>query len=130
MNFNITEMEGLSGKMAHIYSVILSGEGTTLLEQFFEENSEHKIELEEIFNRILIMGHETGCRRHYFKLYEGKPGDGVAALRVGQLRLYCLYFDKTAVLKNIAAKINRAIVEKDITINEDGSLNINFWDYE
>ena len=38
--------------------------------------------------------------------------DGVAALRVGQIRLYCLYFDRTAVLE------------------EDGSLTINYWEDE
>ena len=73
------------------------------------------------------------------------------------MRLYCLYFDKTAVffgsggfkppeirsyqedpvlnmkaqqMRDIAAKINKAIIDKDIVIEEDGSLTINFWDDE
>ena len=150
-------MEDLSGKEAHIYSVILEGEETTLLEQFFEENQEHKQELNEILNRILVMGASTGCRRQYFKPYEGRAGDGVMALRVGQLRLYCLYFDKTAVffgsggykppeahayqevpglnekaeqMKDIARTINNAIKDKDIEIDKDGSLIINNWEHE
>lgn len=157
MNFEITELEYLSGKEAHIYSVILKGEEMTLLEQFFEENQEHKQELNEILNRILVMGESTGCRRQYFKPYEGRAGDGVMALRVGQLRLYCLYFDKTAVffgsggykppeahayqevpelnekaeqMKDIARIINNAIKDKDIEIDKDGSLIINNWEYE
>lgn len=157
MNFEITELEDLSGKEAHIYSVILEGEETTLLEQFFEENQEHKQELNEILNRILVMGASTGCRRQYFKPYEGRAGDGVMALRVGQLRLYCLYFDKTAVffgsggykppeahayqevpglnekaeqMKDIARTINNAIKDKDIEIDKDGSLIINNWEHE
>ena len=103
------------------------------------------------------MGESTGCRRQYFKPYEGRAGDGVMALRVGQLRLYCLYFDKTAVffgsggykppeahayqevpelnekaeqMKDIARIINNAIKDKDIEIDKDGSLIINNWEYE
>lgn len=150
-------MEELSGSKAHIYSVILEGEETTLLEQFFEENQPHQEELREILNRIIVMGENTGCRRDYFKHDEGKPGDGVAALRVGQLRLYCLYFDNTAVffgsggykppgirayqedpylnskaeqMIRIASHINKAIKDKDIVIEEDGALTINNWEYE
>jgi hypothetical protein len=37
MNFDIVEMEGLTGRMAHIYSILPKGEDFTLLEQFFED---------------------------------------------------------------------------------------------
>ena len=37
MNFNIVEMDDLTGRMAHIYSILPEGEEFTLLEQFFEE---------------------------------------------------------------------------------------------
>ena len=33
-------------------------------------------------------------------------------------------------MRDIAAKINKAIIDKDIVIEEDGSLTINFWDDE
>ncbi|MCH3993792.1 MAG: hypothetical protein LKE54_01815 [Prevotella sp.] len=157
LKFDIKEIEGLSGEKAHVYSVQLKGENETLLEQFFDENSKYGTDLKEIFNKLCLMGRETGCRRQWFKMNEGCPGDGVAALWYGQLRLYCLYFDKTAVffgsggykppqahayeevpelnakaqqMKEIAKRINQAIIDKDIVINEDGELTINDWDDE
>ncbi len=33
-------------------------------------------------------------------------------------------------MKEIAAKINKAIIDKDIVIEEDGSITINFWEDE
>lgn len=157
MNFDITEMEDLSGDMAHIYSVTLEDETKTLLEQFFEENADHDKELNRILEKLITMGKHTGCQRDFFKHEEGKPGDGVAALRMGRMRLYCLYFDKTAVffgsggykpaearayqddeelnakaeqMIEIAKKINQAIKDRDIVIEEDGSITENFWDYD
>lgn len=157
MNFNIVEMDDLTGRMAHIYSILPEGEEFTLLEQFFEEIKQYKKESTTIIEKLTIMGNETGCRRGYFKHYEGALGDGVAALSVGCIRLYCLYFDKTAVffgsggykppevhayqevpeldekaqqMREIAKKINDAIKEKDIVIEDDGSLTINYWDNE
>ena len=157
MDFEITEMSDFSGKMAHIYSVTLKGESQTLLEQFFDENINNRGELNIIAQKLIVMGNDTGCRYEFFKHHEGALADGVAALRVGQMRLYCLYFDKTAVffgsggfkppeirsyqedpvlnmkaqqMRDIAAKINKAIIDKDIVIEEDGSLTINFGDDE
>lgn len=157
MQFEFVDMEEFTGRMAHIYTVLLAGEESTLLEQFFHDNRQYSSELINIAEKLTVMGNDTGCRRDYFKHEEGSPGDGVAALRVGQLRLYCLYFDRTAVffgsggykptqarayqevpelnekvlqMKAIAARINKAIIDKDIEINEDGSLTINYWDYD
>lgn len=157
MDFEITELEEFSGDKAHIYSVTLKGEEQTLLEQFFDENSDYREELKIIVEKLLVMGHETGCRYNYFKHHEGALADGVAAIRVGQIRLYCLYFDKTAVffgsggykspeikayqedpvlfakanqMRDIATRINKAIIDKDIVIEEDGSLTINYWEDE
>ena len=44
MNFNIVEMDDLTGRMAHIYSILPEGEEFTLLEQFFEEIKQYKKE--------------------------------------------------------------------------------------
>ena len=142
MNFEITELSDFSGEMAHIYSVTLRGEEQTLLEQFFDDNAEYEAELATIVEKLLD---------------EGALADGVAALRVGQIRLYCLYFDRTAVffgsggykspeikayqedpalnekasqMREIAARINKAIIDKDIVIEQDGSITINYWDDE
>ena len=157
MDFDIIEMSDFTGDMAHIYSVMLCGEVQTLLEQFFEDNANHGDDLNTIVEKLLVMGHDTGCRRDFFKHHEGASADGVADLRVGQMRLYCLYFDRTAVffgsggykppeirayqedevlnakaqqMRQIAARINKAIIERDIVVNEDGSLTINYWDDE
>lgn len=156
MNFEIEEIEELSGDAASIYTVIIEGEETSLLEQFFDENAEYETELNEIMNKLYVMGQQTGCSWDFFKHNEGSPGDGVAALKAGRLRLYCLYVDSTIVcfgsggykspeirayqqdaelkkkveqMKAIAKRINKAIVDKDIEI-KDGKLHINFWDYE
>ena len=156
MNFDIEEIKELSGDAATIYSVTMEGEKMTLLEQFFDENAEYEEELQEILNKLYVMGRETGCRWDNFTHNEGSPGDGVSVLKSGRLRLYCLYVDSTIVcfgsggfkspnirayqedaelnskveqMKAIAKRINKAIVDKDIEIKE-GKLNINFWDYE
>lgn len=156
MIFDIEEIEELSGDAASIYSVTIEGEEKTLLEQFFEENVAYETELNEIADKLSVMGQETGCRWDYFKHNEGSPGDGVAVLKAGRLRLYCLYVDSTIVcfgsggykgpeirayqenaelnqkveqMKAIAKRINKAIVEKDIEI-KDGKLKINNWEYE
>ena len=92
MNFDIIEMTDLSGEMAHIYSVTLKGEEQTLLEQFFDDNAEYEEELNTIYAKLRAMGDKTGCRYEFFKHHEGALADGVVALRVGQIRLYCLYF--------------------------------------
>jgi hypothetical protein len=157
MDFDIIELADLSGEMAHIYSVTLKGDELTLLEQFFEDNAEYVEELDTIIQKLILMGKETGCRYEFFKHHEGALADGVAAIRVGQIRLYCLYFDRTAVffgsggykspnvkayqedlelnkkamqMREIAARINKAIIDKDIVIEEDGSLTFNYWEDE
>lgn len=157
MNFEITELSDFSGEMAHIYSVTLRGEEQTLLEQFFDDNAEYEAELATIVEKLLVMGNDTGCRYEFFKHYEGALADGVSALRIGHIRLYCLYFDRTAVffgsggykspeikayqedpalnakavqMREIAARINKAIIDKDIVIEQDGSITINCWDDE
>ena len=157
MDFDIIELADLSGEVAHIYSVTLKGDELTLLEQFFEDNAEYVEELDTIIQKLILMGKETGCRYEFFKHHEGALADGVAAIRVGQIRLYCLYFDRTAVffgsggykspnikayqedlelnkkamqMREIAARINKAIIDKDIVIDEDGSLTINYWEDE
>lgn len=156
MDFDIEELKELSGDAASIYSVTMKGEETTLLEQFFDENAEYETELNEIARKLYVMGKQVGCRWDYFKHHEGNPGDGVAVLKSGRLRLYCLYVDSTIVcfgsggykppeirayqedavlnekveqMKAIAKRINKAIVEKDIEIN-NGKLRINYWDNE
>ena len=63
MNFEIIEMKNLTGARARVYSVILEGEESTLLEQFFNENVEHIDDLKKVLYKIHVMTHNTGCRK-------------------------------------------------------------------
>ena len=70
----------------------------TLLDHFFEDNEEnHKEDLEVMASKLYVMGNDTGCRAHLFKLNEGAPGDGVAALSYNRMRLYCLRYDSSCI---------------------------------
>lgn len=157
MNFDIVEIEDYSGKMAHLYTIVPEFDTKTLFEQFVDENIEYGAEVKSIQKMLYQMGHFYGCRRQYFKHNEGALADGVAVLKSGRLRLYCLYFDNTAVflgsggfkppeirayqedeklnakaqqMRRIAKAINEAIKNKDIIVEGDGSLTINNWDYD
>ena len=155
MSFRIVEMKDLSGAKAHIYSVKFDGYDETLLDRFFNENEDNK-NLQEMLHKIIVMATKTGCLKQFFKEGEGSLADGVVALSVGNLRLYGIYFNNTVVLlgsggeknvrayqhdpilnakveqiKYVAKKIDKAIVERDIIVSEDGELNLdNFEVYE
>ena len=152
MNFEITEMKNLTGAKARVYSVILDGEETTLLEQFFNENVEHIDDLKKVLYKIRVMAQNTGCRKSYFKEGEGAWADGMVALQdTGHLRLYGIYFHDAVILlgsgghkppgviayeehpplnakaqqmKAIAKEIYRMITEKELKVHEDGTLEV------
>lgn len=152
MKFEIVNIDEFSGEKAQIYSIMYEGDEMTLMDHFFEDNEkEHWEDLEEIASKLHIMGNDTGCRAHLFKLNEGAPGDGVVALSCARMRLYCLRYDNTCIfigsggykppnirayqeepylnskaqeIKRIAASINKAIVEKDLKVNDDGTLDL------
>ena len=92
----------LPGKLATFYSVKLDGENNTLFEKFIGENkAKYPLELANIGDRIKAMANKTGARDQFFKLNEGKPGDGVCALYDDpgkNLRLYCIKYGSVAVL--------------------------------
>ncbi len=151
MDFEIVEIPEFSGGVAKIYSIMLGDDDQALIDKFFEENSEYDAELKGIASKLIVMGQSIGCRRQFFKEFEGAPGDGVVALAQGRLRLYCLRYDNTCIfigdggykspdirayqedpilnakalqMRKIAAKINRAIREKDIIVKDDGTIEI------
>ena len=146
MKFKIVEIKQLSGEKAKIYSVLVEGDENSLLEQFFEENVGYTNDLKWMATNLATMGHSYGCRISFFKENEGAPGDGVVAYRRNKLRLYCLRFDSACIfcgsggvkttrtyqddpilnskvqqIKKIAASINKAIKEGDLTIHDDGT---------
>jgi hypothetical protein len=151
MRFEIVDIEELSGSRAKIYSIMFVGEEYTLLDQFFEDNRKYEEELKEIALKLKVMGETTGCRENFFKVFEGSPGDGVVALWYKNIRLYCLRYDNTCIfigsggykppeirayqedpvlnakvsqIKDIAAVINSAIIDKDLKIKDDGSIEL------
>lgn len=94
MNFEIQAITELTGNGATIYTVILEGKEQTSFESFLNENeADYPEEVEDIVKRLYTIGKETGARDTFFKLDEGKPGDGVCALYDrpdSSLRLYCI----------------------------------------
>lgn len=102
MNYEIVELENLSGSETTIYSVIVGDDSITLFEYFIRENIvAYKNEVSNILNRLETIGKTTGAREIFFKHKEGKPGDGVCALYDdpdSKLRLYCIRYGKTAII--------------------------------
>jgi hypothetical protein len=96
MKYKLVRLKQISGCQSSIYSMLLMDEQKTLFERFLEENKNtFKSELKSITNRLNTIGHFTGARESFFKLREGKPGDGVCALfdtPNSKLRLYCLFY--------------------------------------
>lgn len=134
MDFEITEIEGLSGQMAHIYSVIPEGCEESLIEQFFDENVDHMDDLLLVRDRIHTMAHYTGCRRHFFKEGEGAWADGVVALMVlfgsgGHKPEGARTYEevpelnaKAQQMREIAREINKRIMNRELKIEDDGQL--------
>lgn len=151
MEFKIVNIKQLSGKRAQIYSVILGQENESVFEQFLQNNySEYPTEIEDIVSKLKIMAKKTGAAENFFKLNEGKPGDGVCALFDSpdkKLRIYCIRFANVAIVvggggykpKNIRAYqespilkeeaekiiriskiISEAIRNKDIFLDDNG----------
>lgn len=90
------------GNKSSVYSVYLSEERKTVYEKFQLENlPTFKSEIVDIVKRIHVIGKKTGAQESFFKLKEGKPGDGVCALYDrpdSKLRLYCIRFGSVLLI--------------------------------
>lgn len=151
MKFELVNIDEFSGEMAQIYSVIFEGDDMTLMDHFFEDNAQYKEELTEMAKKLISMGNDTGCRIQFFKENEGAIGDGVVAFWYKRMRMYCLRIGSACIIlgdggykppeisayqedallnskaqqmRKIAACINKAIIEKDIRIENDGAIII------
>ena len=102
MKYKLVKLDRLSGNKASIYTIHLEDEGKTLFDYFLEENKiSFKSELKDIVSRLSVIGNKTGARDNFFKLHEGKPGDGVCALYDepdSNLRLYCIKYGTLIVI--------------------------------
>lgn len=150
MKFDIVNIEEFSGGMAKIYSVMFEDDDMTLMDHFFEDNAQYSNELQVMIQKLETMGRDTGCRVQFFKENEGAPGDGVVAFWHKRMRLYCLRFgcaciiigdggykppeisayqedkllnSKAQQMRKIAACINKAIIAKDLKVEEDGTIS-------
>lgn len=151
MRFYLENIEEFSGEMAQIYSVIFEDDDMTLMDHFFEDNAQYKEEIKEMAKKLFSMGNDTGCRIQFFKENEGAPGDGIVAFWYKRMRMYCLRIGSACIIlgdggykppeisayqedkhlnskarqmRAIATCINKAIVEKDIKVGDNGILTI------
>jgi len=82
-DYKLVKEEILCGAETSVYSVFLLAKQDTLFNRFINENkNSFKSELKDIINRLKVIGNKTGAREQFFKLKEGKPGDGVCALLI------------------------------------------------
>lgn len=149
----LVELEEFRCGAGRVYSVAVDDTEETLYDRFLEENKqEYKEELVEIMTKLNTMSGKTGFTDTFFKLNEGKPGDGICAITdwKGKLRLYCIRFgnillvlggggpkttrtyqeapkllSENLLLRSVSDVMAEAIKEKDIKIEEDGSLSGN-----
>lgn len=147
----LIELDEFGNDAGYIYSVSVDGSDKTLFDLFLEENAgEYMVELGEIMIKLRTMSGKTGFVDNYFKLNEGKPGDGVCAVTdlKGKLRLYCIRFGNVLLvlggggpkatrtyeedpkllkenlsLREISAALANAIKGKDLRIKGDGHLS-------
>jgi hypothetical protein len=151
VEFEIVRLNNLSGTETTIYSIRLLNNNFTIFENFILENrGEFKSEIKNIINRLDVIGKKTGAREYYFKLNEGNPGDGVAALfdrPKNKLRLYCIRYgmnliilggggpkpknivsfqdneklkNENYIIREVSKKIKERTVEKDINFINEG----------
>ena len=158
MKFQIIEDKTLSGSAAKIYTIKENGDDMTYLDHFIEDNIEkYSQEVGIILSKLKGMGNCTRCEWSLFEHNEGHSGDGVACIKAGRFRLYCMYFRETLVIcgsggwksptirsyqedaeldkaaqqmKDVAAKINESLRKNDIEIDDDGMINFYNDDYE
>lgn len=126
MRYKLVKLKRLSGGMASIYSIVQDDESESYLDKFIQENKNSFIdEINDIVRRLRSIGHKTGAREHFFKTYEGCPGDGVCALYdepESNLRLYCIrYGTQLVVVGNGGPKPGsiRSFQEDDILKEEN-----------
>lgn len=125
MRYKLVKLQKLSGNKASIYSVIQNDETESFLEKFIKENKISFIdETKNILMRLKSIGHTTGARENFFKIFEGQFGDGVCALYdepESNLRLYYIrYGTQLVVVGNGGPKPKRiSAFQEDEKLTEE-----------
>jgi hypothetical protein len=100
--FVLKKVENFGGKAASIYTIKFFDKKINELEDFVRTHKEqHHAEVTEIMATINAISFKFGAREHFFKEWEGRPGDGVCALydTIGsKLRMYCIRYGRVAVV--------------------------------
>jgi putative component of toxin-antitoxin plasmid stabilization module len=131
VNYEIVELEDLSGFKTGIYSVLIEdvdGNETTLLDRFVNENiKDYGNEVEFILDRLSVMGKKVGARIDFFKEGEGHLGDGVCALYdepSTNLRLYCIRYGNVAIILGGGGPKSKSIraYQKDDKLRKEADL--------
>ena len=123
--YKLVKLSNFSGKIASIYSVYIEDLKKTLFDVFLEENkNSFKSELKDIVRRIRVIGHITGAREQFFKLNEGRPGDGVCALydEDKKLRLYCIRYAKQLVIIGGGGEKSVQTLQEDEKLKKENFL--------
>jgi len=122
-HYKLVKEEKLSGTEASVYTVFLIDEQETVFNKFINENkNSFKSELKDIINRIKVIGNKTGAREQFFKLKEGKPGDGVCALYDHpdrNLRLYCIRYGKNLIIVGDGGEKTTQTLQEDSKLKEE-----------
>ena len=122
-HYKLVKEEKLSGTEASVYTVFLIDEQETVFNKFINENkNSFKSELKDIVQRIKVVGNKTGAREQFFKLKEGKPGDGICALydHPGKnLRLYCIRYGKTLIILGGGGEKTTQTLQEDSKLKEE-----------
>jgi putative component of toxin-antitoxin plasmid stabilization module len=122
-HYKLVKEEKLSGAEASVYSVFLLDQQDTLFNRFINKNiNSFKSELKDIINRIKVIGNKTGAREQFFKLKEGKPGDGVCALYDHpdrNLRLYCIRYGKALIIVGGGGQKTTQTLQEDSILKEE-----------
>lgn len=143
----LDEFDSLEGCL---YSVASDDCENTLFDNFINENIQiYPNEVGEIIGKLKVMSSKTGFTDIFFRIIEGRPGDGVCAITdyKKKLRLYCVRFGnillvlggggpkttrtyqedqkllaENLMMQNVSKQITEAIKNKELYIDDDGSL--------
>ena len=149
MEFELVKLAGFSNDEVSVYTLLNCETGISLFQSFIQENQhEFPDEVKDIAKRILSFK-EVGARENFFKINEGKPGDGVCALyddEKSNLRLYCIRYgtvlvvlgsgghkpkttrrlqetkkleDENQIMRNLSAEIEKRRRNGDLSFSKD-----------